>query len=87
MWVDGVKLNEWGATEFLAPVPNLTPHDTIVIISYVGVMAVLPSFGLPVGIIAGATRRARASAFRYAGRYVDSMPTSLHQEVAAERPT
>ena len=26
MWVDGVKLNEWGATEFLAPVLNLTPH-------------------------------------------------------------
>ena len=47
-------------------------EDTIVIISYVGVMAVLPSFGLPVGIIAGATRRARASAFRYTGRYVDS---------------
>jgi hypothetical protein len=59
----------------------------IMIISYGGIMAVLPSFGLPVGIIAGATRRARASAFRYTGRYVDSMPTSLHQEVAAERPT
>ena len=44
----------------------------IMIISYGDIMAVLPAFGLPVGIIAGATRRARASAFRYTGMHVDS---------------
>ena len=36
-------------------------EDTIVIISYVGVMAVLPSFGLPVGIIAGACNQTSQS--------------------------